>query len=375
MIPIFSNTLGKEELEAVEKVFQSQWLGFGKETQLFEKEFGKKIGNRNTLMIDSCSAGIFMSMRLLGIGKNDQVIIPSIHFIACPNAVLSVGARPIFTDVALDTLNILPEEIERLRTKKTKAVFLLHYGGHPCDMDKLAPRLKNLVLIEDSANSPFSKYKGKNCGTFGEIGVFSFDAMKILVTGNGGAICFKDKKLYEKAIECRHLGLTTERGSGTDSLMHGNTRWWEIKVGSISNRSLPDDIMGAIGRVQLRKMDSFLERREEIWQFYQKGLAGIDWLITPPEPLPRSRSSYYLYWLRIKKNKRDDFARFLVKNNIYCTFRYFPLHKIKIYGSKQRLKNAERLAEEAINIPLHQNLTDNQVSHIVKTIRKFSKKI
>lgn len=374
MIPIFSNTLGKGELRAVKKVFASRWLGPGKETELFEKEFGKKIGAKYTLMLNSCSSGIFMSMKLLGISKGDQVIIPSIHFIACPNAVLSVRAKPVFADVDRETFNLLPSEIERLRNKKTKAVFLLHYGGHPADLKNLLAVCQGLRIVEDSANSPFSKYKSKNCGTFGEVGCFSFDAMKILVTGNGGMICFKNKRLYQKAVEYRHLGMAAQRGSGTDALLKGQRRWWEISLGVISDRSLSSDIMAAIGRVQLKKVAGFLQRRKKIWQFYQKGLKKLDWLITPPEPLKTAKSSYYLYWLRIKKGKRDKLAHFLVKKGIYCTFRYFPLHKIKIYGSKQKLENAERLAEETINIPLHQNLTDNQVSHIVKTIKKFSKR-
>lgn len=375
MIPIFSNTLGQEELRALKKIFKSKWLGFGQEARLFEKEFGKRIGNKNTLMLTSCTAGIFMSMRLLEIGKGDEVIIPSIHFIACPNAVLIAGAKPVFADVDPKTFNILPEEIERLRTRKTKALFLLHYGGHPCDLNALMPRLKNLALIEDSANSPFSKFRGKNCGTFGEIGCFSFDAMKILVTGNGGAICFKNKEFYRRALEYRHLGLFAERGSGTDTFLKGQKRWWEIKLSEISDRSLPSDIMATIGRVQLKKVDKFLARRKKIWEFYQKELNKLDWLMAPPEPLKETLSSYYLYWLRIKKGRRDELARFLVKNNIYCTFRYFPLHKIKIYGSRQKLKNAERINREAVNIPLHQNLSDNQVSYIIETIKRFSHKM
>ncbi len=373
MIPIFSNTLGKEELQAVEAVFKSKWIGKGKETEMFQKEFGEKIGCPRTLAIYNCTSALFNSMKILNIGPGDEVIIPSIHFIGTANAIINAGAKPVFADVDTKYFNILPEEIKRLRNENTKAVFLLHYGGHPCNMDEVLKVSEGLYIIEDSANSPVSKYKGQNCGTLGDIGCFSFDSMKILCVGNGGAICLKDEELYDKAMEYIYFGLSNKGQSGIDALKEKKERWWEIELNCISDKSEACDILSSIGRVQLKKIDKFIERRKQIWDRYQKELSGLDWLETPPEPLPETESSYYLYW--IKTDKRDKLAKHLVDNEIYCTFRYFPLHLIKYYGSNVKLPNAELINEKALNIPLHQNLSDEDVFKIIKTIKEFKQGI
>ena len=131
-IQVFSNSLGDEELRAIEPVIKSKWIGMGKQANQFEKEFGEKIGSSRVLAVNCCTSALFLSMKILGIGQGDEVIIPSINFIGTANAVLEVGAKPVFADVDTEYLNILPAEIERLRNKRTKAIFPLHYGGHPC---------------------------------------------------------------------------------------------------------------------------------------------------------------------------------------------------------------------------------------------------
>ena len=371
MIEVFSNTLGAEEVEAVKRVFESKWLGYGNESKLFEKEFGEKIGSEKVLITNCCTSALYMSMKILGIGRGDEVIIPSVNFIGCSNAVIDSGAKPVFADVDLNTLNIIPSEISRLKNERTKAVILLHYGGHPCNMNEIFENTEGLYIIEDSANSIVSKYKGKNCGTFGDIGCFSFDAMKILAVGDGGAIVLKDDALFEKAKEYRYFGLVPKGSSGIDSLKEGEERWWEIHLACTSNRCTNNDIISSIGRVQLRKLDGFIERRKTIWDIYQEELGEIDWLKCPPEPLPGTESSYYLYWLQLKK--RDKFAKYLVNNGIYCTFRYYPLHLISQYNWKGSLANAEHVNETTINIPLHQNLSDDDLQYVIKTIKSFNK--
>ncbi|MBN2120461.1 MAG: DegT/DnrJ/EryC1/StrS family aminotransferase [Candidatus Omnitrophica bacterium] len=371
MIQVFSNSLGAGELKALKSVFKSKWIGFGRETKIFEKELGKKIGSQRVLALNSCTSGLFMSMKILKLGPGDEVIIPTINFIGTANAVLAAGAKPVFADVDPEYLNILPSQIKKLRTRRTRAIILLHYGGHPCDMDEIYKYTKGLHIIEDSANSPFSKYKGKNCGTLGDIGCFSFDAMKILSVGNGGAIWLKDDALYKRAVEYRYFGLRNKKQSGVDSFKEKKSRWWEIELSCVSNRFIPCDILSSIGRVQLSKVDSFIGRRKQIWKVYQKELSGLYWLTRPPEPLNETRSSYYLYWIRVCPGLRDKLARHLVDNGVYCTFRYFPLHLIKHYKAKQHLPNSEELNQSVLNIPLHQNISDRQVDKIIKVIKRF----
>jgi aminotransferase len=367
-IQVFSNSLDNKELTAIKSVFKPKWIGFGKESKLFEKEFGEKIGSLNVLVVNSCTSALFMSMKILDIREGDEVIIPSINFIGTANAVLNVNAKPLFADVDMRYLNIKPEEIARLRTKKTKAIILLHYGGHPCDMDEIYKYSKGLYIIEDNANSTLSKYHGANCGTLGDIGCFSFDAMKTLTMGDGGVITIKDTKLLEKAMEVRYFGIVN-RQSGIDALKDKQDKWWEIKLNCHSGRYITNDISSAIARVQLRKLEMFIQRKKIIWQTYQKELSKISWLTLPPEPLPKTESSFYLYWVRLKE--RDRLASYLIENGIYCTFRYYPLHLIKYYDYRGNLKNSEIINKTTLNIPIHQNLSNIDVEKIVKTLKRF----
>jgi dTDP-4-amino-4,6-dideoxygalactose transaminase len=374
MINIFSNTIGQEELDAVSKIFKSQWLGSGKQCDLFEKEFAEHLKVPEILLFNNCTSAIYVSHRALNIKPGDEVIISTSNFVACANVIIDCGATPVFADIDPVTLNILPSEIDRLKTKKTKAISILHYGGHPADFDEIKNAAgENVLIIEDSANSVSSSYKGRMCGSLGDAGYFSFDAMKILVMADGGALYLKDKELIEEAKVFRYLGLAPKTTSGIDSLKEKHSKWWEFELADTAGRFISNDVLAAIGRIQLKKINSFISRRKEIWEYYQKELKNIDEIICPPEPLKGCTSSYYLYWIKTPK-RRDELASYLVENDVYTTFRYFPLHLVKHYNSRVSLPNSEIINETTLNIPLHQNLTDNEVDKIVSLVKKFFSK-
>ena len=374
MIQIFSNSLGKEELKAVEKVFESKWVGAADVTLEFEEQFGESIKSKYSLSFNCATAILYGSMKILNIKPGDEVLIPTVNFIGCANAIIDAGAKPVFCDVDLNTFNITPEEIERKMTKKTTALLLLHYGGNPVAFDEIKEVSGDIKIIEDSCNTLFSKYKDKYCGTLGDIGCFSFDAMKILVTGDGGMMTFQDEEYYEKTLQYRYLGLVSKIKSGVDSLQEEKKTWWEIELGCKSGRFISNDIISAIGLEQMKKVDNFISRRKVIWDIYKSELEGLDWLVLPPEPYENCTSSYFMFWLRIKNGQRDEFARYMIDNEIYVTFRYYPLHQINEYKEfSLPLKNAEEICDTTINIPIHQNLSDKDVNYIVDTIKNFRK--
>jgi len=173
MIPIFSNSLGKEELKAVEKVFESKWVGSGDKTLEFEKQFGGRLNSKYSLSFNCATAILYGSMKILDIKPGDEVLLPTINFIGCANAIIDAGAKPVFCDVDLNTFNILPEEIERKKTDKTKLLLMLHYGGNPARFDEIKKACGDIKIIEDSCNTLFSKYKDRYCGALGDIGVFT----------------------------------------------------------------------------------------------------------------------------------------------------------------------------------------------------------
>lgn len=369
MIPLFSNTLGAEEAYAVQEVLESRWLGRGKQCAEFEQELAAYWKTDHALLFNSCTAATRIALRIEDIGPGDEVILPTVNFVGCANAIVDLGATPVFADVDFHTLNILPEEIDRLRTPRTKAVMVLHYGGHPAWMSDIVNASGNLYLFEDSANSPASTYHGVACGTLGDAGAWSFDAMKILVMGDGGALWVRDEDERAYAETLRYMGLSLKRSSGTDSAGEGIKRWWEFSLDDTSGRYISNDIAAAMGRIQLQKLDSFVARRRQVWGFYQLQLGNVGDLILPPEPLDDCTSSYYLYW--IQTSQRDELAHYLYDNGVYTTFRYFPLHMVKYYDSDARLPNAEYVNRTTLCLPIHQNLSNADVDKVIQLIRDF----
>lgn len=205
MINVYQPTLGKEELESLEKVFESNWLGKGKRVIEFEEKYAEHIKSSKDLVLTTncCSEGLFSSMHLLDIKSGDEVILPTLSFIGAGNAVCACGAKMVLCDVDPRTLNARAEDIEKCITPRTKAILLLHYGGIPCEMDEIMALAKehNIKVIEDAAAGVCSTYKGKAVGTIGDMGMWSFDAMKILVCGDGAMLHFNSKELRKKLTD------------------------------------------------------------------------------------------------------------------------------------------------------------------------------
>jgi aminotransferase len=368
MIPVFSNDLGEEELAEVARVMKSRWIGTGDECGKFEYELCNYFGTDRIILTNCATSGIYLALRCLGIKPRDKVIIPTIHFIATANAVLEAGAEPLFADVDISTLNILPSEIERLGP--AQGLILNHYGGHPCDMPQIFTQLirrenSKMWLLEDAANAVASTYNGSHVGTLGDAGVWSFDAMKILSMGDGGALWFLSHKHHERAWRLRNLGLNVF--SGKESAEKGAGCWWEFQVEEPSGRFDSNNLLACIGRVQLRRLHENINQRQRAWNFYQENLRNVGDLVLPPEPLPDCTTSYYLYW--VQTGRRNELARFLYKKGIYTTFRYYPLHKA--LGIEAKTPNANYASIITLNLPLHQNLTDDNLHYIVETVREF----
>lgn len=374
MINIFQPSLGSEELKAIKEVFESNWLGKGKKTEQFETEFSKylNVDRKHIRSINSCTEGLFQSMRLIGIKEGDEVILPTISFVGAGNAIASSGAKPVFCDVNLRTLNATAETINKKITTKTKAVMIIHYGGVPCEMDEILELAenRNLAVIEDNACSVASRYKGKMCGTIGDIGTWSFDAMKILVTGDGGMIYCKSSDMAVQSEREMYLGLVSQSGFSSKV----DKKWWEFEISCYGRRSIINDIIAAIGIIQLNKLSSFIKRRKHIHEYYTRELKGIEWLVIPRELPSYMESSYYFYWLQLgTEQHRDRLAIFLKENGIYTTFRYYPLHWVKHYKANDILPNAEDAARKSLCIPIHQSLSDNDVEKIVECIHMYRK--
>lgn len=374
MINVFQPALGREELAAVERVFASNWIGKGDVVRDFERAFAQSLraDPAHFTSTTCCTEGLFLAAELFEFRDSDEVIAPSLSFIAVGSAVAAAGARLVLCDVNPRTLNAEVEHIEAKITSQTKAIILNHYGGVACDMDPIMDLCQRhgIAVIEDSACAVRSFYRGRACGTIGDMGVWSFDAMKIICAGDGGMIYLKSPHLLEVAKEHLYLGLPARQKSGTDSMTEGHAAWWEFDIRRPGRRAIMNNITGAIALTQLTKLDGFLARRRAIHDTYMRELADCAWLTLPP-PLPEGNtSSYYLFWVQLAR--RDELARYLLENDVYTTFRYWPLHRVACFAQpSDRLPHAEHACQHTLNLPLHQSLSDNDVGKIVDLIRRF----
>lgn len=371
VINVFQPSLGEAELAAVADVFAASWPGSGPRSRDFEARFAEHLGAgpEQLLFINSCTAGLFLAMELLETGPGDEVVLPSVSFVGAANAVAATGARPVFCDVDPRGLNPTAEQVARVLTPRTKAVLVLHYGGHPGWIAEIAElcRERGVPLVEDAACAVASSAGGRACGTFGDIGIWSFDAMKVLVTGDGGMLYVRDPELAGRARSLAYHGLA--RSSGYTST--GRTaRWWEVELTGFGRRIIGNDLTAALGLVQLERLPGFVARRHEIAARYDALLADAEGVRLPP-PLPAGHeSSGYFYWVQLDPAIRDRVAATLLERGVYTTFRYPPLHRVPEYGADgPELPGTDEASESTLLLPLHQGLDDEQVRTVARELR------
>jgi dTDP-4-amino-4,6-dideoxygalactose transaminase len=371
MINVFQPTLGAQELAAVAEVFDSSWIGKGRRTAAFEAAFADHLGvaHDRVTSVSCCTEALFISMELAGVGPGTEVVLPTVSFVGAGNAVAARGARPVFCDVDPRTLAPTVSDVAAALGPRTRAVIVLHYGGYPGEVVEIAElcRERGVLLIEDTACSVASRVDGQACGTIGDIGVWSFDSQKILVTGDGGMLSARDPQMVARAAKLAYFGL--EQFSGFSQAKVADTRWWDYEISSFSRRSITNDMQAAIGLVQLRRLAGFVERRSEIAGHYDRELCDLPGVLTPPALPAGHASSYYLYWVQMDEGIRDAVARDLYDQGIYTTFRYPALHKVAAYGSDARLPKAESAVARTLCLPLHQALSDADVEATIAALR------
>ena len=375
MINLFQPSLGNEELSLIKDVFASNWLGKGSGVKDFESKFATSLSSNseNFLSTTSCTEAIFLSAKLFNFSKIDEIIVPTISFPSVGSAVIESGAKIVFCDVDKHSLNVRAEDIQKAISNKTKAVYITHYGGIPCEMDEIIELCSQnkILVIEDSACAVRSFYKGKACGTIGDMGMWSFDAMKTLSTADGGMMYIKNTDKRIEAEESLYLGLPVKSKSGLDSSSENAANWWEFEMNRAGRRAIMNNVTAAMGLSQLNKLSTFIDKRKNIFEKYTRVLEGIGDIKLPPTPKFEHKSSYYFFWIQTKH--RDELAKFLLDKGIYTTFRYWPLNKIKLFSDYaiKEYPNSDYAASRTLNIPLHQSLSDEDVDLVINSIKEF----
>jgi aminotransferase len=367
MINVFGSKVGADEIEQVTESINNQWMGIGPKVKVFEEQFQERLKLNNFLMLDSGSNALYLACTILDLPKGSEIIVPTFTWVSCAQAVLLAGHKPVLCDVDINTMNVTAETIKPHISKNTGAIMVVHYAGLPVDMDPI--KELGFPIIEDAAHATDSYYKGKACGSIADVGIYSFDAVKNLAIGEGGGITTNSQKKFDHAKILRYCGIGK---SGFEASTQGKRRWWEYNIISQFIKMNPSDIHAGIGVAQLKKLDEMQAYRKKIWETYQDEFKETSWIKTPENEQDGDRHSYFTYAIRVPD--RDDLAHYLFDKGIYTTLRYHPLHMNDLYKQNHvSLPNAEQLNEDALSIPLHPNLSADDIGYIVETIKSFKK--
>ena len=368
MINLFEPRVGEAELSAIEDVFASRWLGAGGRVEQFESAFAEHLDRPvdELVAVTSCTEGLFQVFAAQELGPGDEVVLPTISFIGAAHAVADAGATCVLIDVDPVTLNPTLEQVERAITPATKAILLLHFGGLPGEVGEIAAlaRHRSIALVEDAAVGLGSSAGGRACGTLGDAGVWSFDAMKLLTTGDGGMVWSRDRDVISRLRRNVKLGL----GPTGFRRREESSRWWEIDPTAAGRRGAMNSIAAAMGLVQLDSLSRFLRRRDEIAAAYDRALASLPWLTLQRWPAEAARS---FYWIQVDAGIRDRLAAHMLAGDVYTTYKYWPLHRTGLYASAGDFRGADLAAATTLLLPMHQGLSDDDVGDVIAAIESF----
>lgn len=366
MIQVFRPDMGDEEIDAVAEVIRSGWIGLGPRTEEFEERFANRIGTEHAVGLNSATAALKLALKLLDVGPGDEVIVPTMTFVSTAHVARYHGATPVFADVEWETMNISLEDVERKLGPDTAAVVPVHYGGRPVDMEALSDVTDDVPIIEDCAHAAGSTYRGEPVGGIGDIGCFSFHAVKNLAMGDGGALVLDDDEMASRAERLRWLGIGESTWGRTEP---GKSYRQQYRVPEIGYKCHMNDIAASLGLVQLSKLDEMNARRREIVDAYFDGLADVEQLELPPRDDEHSRSSWHIF--HVKAENRDELVAHLDENDIATGIHYTPIHTYECYGEQPSLPVAEELSRYIVTLPLHPRLSDEDVERVIGEIRRF----
>lgn len=364
--------VGEEEIAAISEVVRSKWLSTGPKTREFEEMVASYVNAPSTLALNSCTAGLHVALIALGIGPNDEVITTPMTFASSVNVIEHVGARPVLADVEPDTLNIDPEEIERVISSRTKAIMPVHYAGCPVNLDRICELalIHSLNVVEDAAHAISAKYKGRWIGSGDNPAVFSFYATKNLTTGEGGMLTGSPDFIDKARVISLH-GMSKDAWKRYDK---GGSWFYEILLPGFKYNMT--DIQAALGIAQLLKLEDFQHRRREIAVAYNEAFSNEECLELPTEPSDVEHA-WHLYVLRLRLDclsiDRNQFIEELHERNIGTSVHFIPIHIHPYYRDKygfepQDYPIAFSNYKRIISLPLNPGLSDEDVNDVIEAV-------
>jgi dTDP-4-amino-4,6-dideoxygalactose transaminase len=361
------------ERQIVDRVIKSKWLTMGETVQRLESDFARFAKVKHAIAVSSGTAALHLAMLALDIGSKDEVLVPSLSFVASANAILYTGAKSVFLDItSLDDLNLSPDDVERKITSRTKAIVVVHYGGYLADIKRIKSIAKKhrLKIIEDSAHAIGADLNSKMAGTFGDVGCFSFFSNKNMATGEGGMLVTDDDRLAQRLKLLRSHGMT----SMTLNRHQGHAYTYDVVDLGYNYRMT--EISAALGILQLKKLRNGNRKRKALTDLYRSKLQGTTGLSLPFRNYPR-KSSYHLFPVVLSREiNREKFMQLLKGERIQTSIHYPPIHRFSYYrknfkGNLGKLPLTELAGRQEVTLPLHPLLKERDVTFVCNAVKKL----
>lgn len=368
-IPLFHLNFDEREQLAALETIKSGWISTGPKTADFEKKFASMLGANYAVALSNCTVALHLAMKLVGVEPGDEVICPSLTFVATCNSIRYADAIPVFADIeSVERPVICPIDIESKITKKTKAIVVMHYAGFPCDMDAILNIAKryNLKVIEDACHAPLSEYNAKKLGTIGDVGCFSFFSNKNISTGEGGMIVINSQEYYDRAKLLRSHGMT----SMSYERAKGHATAYDVVDFGYNYRM--DDIRASIGLVQLEKIQADLDQRAVVRKEYISQLSSNSEIIIPFKNHSEFNSNY-IFPIVLKETdaeKRDEVRDKLAARGIQTSIHYPAVHRFSVYKKYYSdLPKTDQMINSMITLPMFAALTQENISNICSILK------
>jgi dTDP-4-amino-4,6-dideoxygalactose transaminase len=370
-IPVMKPWLGAEEADAAAEAVRSGWVAQGPRVAEFEAAFAAHLGTGHAVAASSCTTALHLAMVLAGLGPGDEVVVPSLSFIATANAPRYVGATPVFADVELASQNLTPDTVEAVLSPATRAVIVVDQGGAPADVEAIGRlcRERNIVLIEDAACALGSTFAGRPSGAAAELATFSFHPRKLVTTGEGGMLLCQSPEVAERARRLREHGMSVSAAERHRSGVPVLERYLETGFNFRMT-----DVQAAIGLVQLGRLPAMVVRRRELARRYSDAFAGLAGVLTASDPLDGT-TNFQSYWLLLPPDApvgRNDLLEALGRENIWARRGIMAAHREPAFAGHPHvaLPVTERLTDNSLILPLYHTMSLSDQDRVIDTVRR-----
>jgi len=371
-IPYGKQFIDEKDIKAVESVLKGDWLTTGPKVDEFENAIAKYIGCLHATVVNSGTSALDIAVQTLKIKKGLEIITTPFSFAATSNSIVYNNLVPIFADIKKNTRNIDPEDIKRKITNKTAAIIYVDYAGHPCDINKIKEIAyeNDLYLIEDASHAIGSEFNNKKIGNYADMTIFSFHPVKNMTTGEGGAVV-TDNNEFNKSLK-----IFRNHGIDTDLHERQSKKGYMYDIKELGRNYRITDFQCALGISQLKKLDSFITKRNELANLYKKLLENVDFVETPSN-WSNVKNSWHIYTILLKEGiDRDDFFRYMKNNNIGVNVHYIPIYRFSYYKNNYNIDPldypiTESVFKNIITLPLYPHLKTEYVEYICDKIRNY----